>query len=217
VTTPPAASRLAPAMPRPLETVRNDLQRRLDPRYVQFPSLAPAVGAEPLVVPLGAYDSLGDAFADPYAAVRARATVHLTGRAVLIGPWSGGDVRGGPSAGGVRPACGTCLGLHWQQLRHGPSRTAREWGHDPDGCAESPVLGTTVVDVVRDVWSALFGRAEERERAGGGCRAHAGEGCAGRAPAALVRVTCVDLRVPVPRTHVVPPAPGRGPHTGARG
>jgi ribosomal protein S12 methylthiotransferase accessory factor len=204
-------------MPRPLEIVRNQLQRHLDPRYVQFPSLSPEDGAEPLVVPLGALDPLGDGCADPYAAVRARATVHLTGRTVLIGPGRGGGAPGEEGAGDARPACGTCLGLYWQRLRRGPARRAREWGHEPHGGAENPVLGTAAVDVVRTVWSAVFGPAGQRERVGGGSSAHAGTGCADRTPAGLVRVTCVDLRTPVPRTHTILPPPDCGPHTGTRG
>ncbi|WP_375546697.1 TOMM precursor leader peptide-binding protein [Streptomyces gossypii] len=44
-------------------------------------------GPAPLVVPLGAADTLGGGAPDPYAAVRPAATVHLSSRAVLIGPW----------------------------------------------------------------------------------------------------------------------------------
>lgn len=204
MTTPFAARRPAPptgaAPPRPLEVARAGLQRELDPRYVQFPSLASSAGSEPLVVPLGAADTLGDAVFDPYAGVRPRATVHLTARAVLVGPWA--DQYGSREAGGEkdvagrRSPCGTCLGLHWQLL-HGRSPRA-----DP----EPPVLTPLAVDVVRDVWSAVFDPPGRR-----------GRPAAGGVPAGAARLTCVDLRTPVPRTFRLHPEPRCESHTGCGG
>lgn len=226
MTTPSAAREPAPAAPsavrpqrppsgpRALEVARADLQRELDPRYVQFPSFAHAAGSEPLVVPLGAADRLGDVVADPYAMVRSRATLHLTGRAVLVGPWGGGRAETEPSA------CGLCLGLHWQRLRSGPEREARQWGHDPQGGEERPHVAPLVVDVVRTVWSTVFGSPGLLDP--GADPAGAGEETQGSSPPAAVadgrlRVTCVDLRVPVPRSYLLLPEDSYGLHTGCRG
>lgn len=185
------APRQTPPPVRPLEAVRVALQRELDPRYVQFPSFAHQAGSEPLVVPLGAEDPLGDLVADRYAMVRSRATIHLTGRAVLIGPWGGG-----PSAG-----CGLCLGLHWQKLRGGPRWRARAWGHGPLHRNEKPPLTPYATDVVRTVWTAVFGSREpDRPETAGPVRTSTGAG----GPA---QVTCVDLKVPEPRTHRFLPGP----------
>ncbi|MER7124875.1 hypothetical protein [Streptomyces goshikiensis] len=60
----------------PLEAARRDLARALEP-----------LGA--VVVTLGVHDALGPRAADPFAAVRPGATVHLTAREVLVGPWGG--------------------------------------------------------------------------------------------------------------------------------
>jgi ribosomal protein S12 methylthiotransferase accessory factor len=188
-----------------LEAARAALQRELDPRYVQFPSFAhQAPGSEPLVVPLGADDPLGDVVADPYAMVRSRATLHLTGRAVLVGPWGG--------EGAEPAACGLCLGLHWQRLRGGPEPDARAWGHGAPGDAERPDVPQDAVDVIRTVWSAVFDAPEPDDAPAAdlpGVPAAAGEG--------PPRVTCVDLRVPVPRTYLLLPEPPCGLHTGCRG
>lgn len=216
---------------RSLETTRAALQRELDPRYVQFPSFAHQAGSEPLVVPLATADLLGDMVSDPYAMVRSRATLHLTGRAVLVGPWGGGRVGGtGPAA------CGLCLGLYWQRLRGGPERRAREWGHDPAGWEVQPVLTPYAVEVLRGVWSAVFGSRDAGPADAGPADPGAADcgfdepgftGPDGR-PVAVpglpavagegpVRVTCVDLRVPVPRTYSLLPEPPCGLHTGCRG
>ena len=73
----------------PLEGGRAMLQRALSARHEA--EYGPAGGEHalpaPLVVPLGAADTLGFGHRDPYAAIRPTATVHLTSRAVLIGPW----------------------------------------------------------------------------------------------------------------------------------
>ncbi|MFR9673181.1 hypothetical protein [Streptomyces sp. TR02-1] len=175
--------------------MRAALQRELDPRYVQFPACALQARTEPLVVPLGPADPLGEV-TDPYAPVRARATIHLTGRTVLIGPWGGG--RRSADA-----PCGLCLGLFWQRARTGPARNARAWGHEPEGLRARPELTPSAVEVVRSVWSAVYetpvgATVSERE---------------GPPRAGASRVTCVDLRAPVPRTLRLLPQPECGRHT----
>ncbi|MFI9275513.1 TOMM precursor leader peptide-binding protein [Kitasatospora sp. NPDC052896] len=114
MTTPVAA---APAAP--FEAARALLERRLAERA------AACDAAAPLVVVLGGTDLLR---AEPAARARyrARATVHLTAQAVLVGPWGG--------APDAPPACGTCLAVRWQRLRSRTEREALETG-----------LATTVV------------------------------------------------------------------------
>ena len=72
----------------------------------------------PAVVPLGSADVL-DPDRDPHAKTRAAARVHLTSRAVLIGPWGGTD---------ESAPCGGCLGRRWQRLRTRSERDALEIG-----------------------------------------------------------------------------------------
>jgi len=82
---------------------------------------ARAVGREPpVVVPLGRADVTGDA--DPFAALRPRATVHVASDAVLVGPAGGGS---------GAAACGRCLAIRWQRLRAIPERDALETGTGP--------------------------------------------------------------------------------------
>ncbi|EST37567.1 hypothetical protein N566_12315 [Streptomycetaceae bacterium MP113-05] len=162
MTTTPTARRPADAAaagPRPLESARAHLQRELDPRFVQFPACAADTGAQPLVVPLGAADVLGDAAVDPYAAVRPHATVHLTARAVLIGPW-------GRSEDGT--GCGRCLGMRWQRLRSRSEREALEGRGTPHGAEEWPLLTPFAVDAVRAAWTAAFGPAHDENAAAHG-------------------------------------------------
>ncbi|MDT0379677.1 TOMM precursor leader peptide-binding protein [Streptomyces sp. DSM 42041] len=186
-TVPPPADAAASPGPRALESARAHLQRELDPRYVQFPACAADAGPQPLVVPLGAADVLGDAAGDPYAAVRPHATVHLTARAVLIGPW-GGEAEA--------PGCGRCLGMRWQRLRSRSEREALEGRQPLQGAEDWPLLTPFAVDAVRAAWSSAFGPVHESDPA------PAGPVAALRPPRAvpaspgaegLPRVTRVDL------------------------
>ncbi|MFI6691841.1 TOMM precursor leader peptide-binding protein [Streptomyces sp. NPDC050433] len=97
----------------------------------------------PLVVPLGAADVLGFGLPDPYAAVRPRANVQLTSRAVLVGPWGGAG----------QSACGQCLAMRWQRLRSRSEREALELGHEPHGAVDWPLLTDYAVDAV---WAAYL-------------------------------------------------------------
>ncbi|WBB64062.1 TOMM precursor leader peptide-binding protein [Streptomyces sp. WMMC500] len=125
----------------------------------------------PLVVPLGAADVLHPG-RDPWPDQRPGATVHLSSRAVLVGPWGAGrhPAAGGPPA--PRPACGRCLAMRWQRLRTRSEREALEGGFAPEGGSAWPVLTDHVADAV---WAV--------------CRAVAGR----RSPDGQARVTRVDL------------------------
>ncbi|OEV04087.1 TOMM precursor leader peptide-binding protein, partial [Streptomyces oceani] len=107
------------------------------------------------------------------------ATVHLSSRAVLLGPWQlargpGGQPSRAPSA------CGRCLAMRWQRLRSRSEREALELGYEPAGGARWPVLTDWAVDAV---WAAY--RAIHRD---GAVRTVPGAG-----EAEGPRVTRVDL------------------------
>ncbi|HET9383477.1 MAG TPA: cyclodehydratase, partial [Streptomyces sp.] len=91
----------------PLEAARQRLAAALAARS--------APGHAPRVVTLGARAAKDD----PYAETRPDALVHLTSRAVLVGPWGGDD---------DARACGTCLAMRWQRLRSRTERDALETG-----------------------------------------------------------------------------------------
>ncbi|MFF2186422.1 TOMM precursor leader peptide-binding protein [Streptomyces sp. NPDC058155] len=129
----------------PLERGRAHLQHALNVRFEAAGSAGGALPA-PLVVPLGAADALGFGLPDPYAAVRPRANVQLTARAVLVGPWGGTDLIG-------TAACGQCLAIRWQRLRSRSEREALELGHEPHGSADWPLLTDYTVDAV---WAAYL-------------------------------------------------------------
>ncbi|MEL5961241.1 cyclodehydratase, partial [Streptomyces sp. CLV115] len=99
----------------PLEDARAALHAELARRHRDLP--APTALPVPLVVPLGAADTLGFGAPDPYAELRPAANVQLTSRAVLIGPWGGGS---------GTAACGQCLAMRWQRLRSRSEREALE-------------------------------------------------------------------------------------------
>ncbi|WP_049574206.1 TOMM precursor leader peptide-binding protein [Streptomyces sp. SBT349] len=143
----------------PLEAGSALLQRELERRWRAEGCSGPA----PVVVGLGAADALGGG-RDPDGARRPAATVHLSARAVLVGPWGG--ARSGPAP------CGRCLAMRWQRLRTRSEREALEGAFAPEGGAEWPVLTAHAVDAV---WAA---RCAVRERA---------------TPDGLARVTRVDL------------------------
>ncbi|MEU3301379.1 TOMM precursor leader peptide-binding protein [Streptomyces sp. NPDC006678] len=145
----------------PFERARTRLQAELTARHAAFADDAVRVPVPvPRVVPLGAADVLGFGHPDPYSAVRPTADVHLTSRAVLIGPWGGerptgdgGHQDGGPRGGG---ACGQCLAMRWQRLRSRSEREALELGGEPHGADRWPLLTPYAVDAVWAVHRAVF-------------------------------------------------------------
>jgi ribosomal protein S12 methylthiotransferase accessory factor len=80
---------------------------------------------------------------DPADAERATALVHVTGDAVLVGPW--GDV---PPDGGAGAACGQCLAIRWQRLRSRSEREALEHGRVPTPLGSWPVVTDFLADAV---------------------------------------------------------------------
>ncbi|MFJ6568530.1 TOMM precursor leader peptide-binding protein [Streptomyces sp. NPDC091292] len=125
-------------------------------------SLAAYVGEPggPVVVPLGAADVLGRGGADPYAAVRPAATVHLTAQAVLVGPWGGG--------GGGGSACGQCLAMRWQRLRTRTERDALETGVRTRAAGVWPALTPYALDAVHALYRATVLTGAARPPAGPG-------------------------------------------------
>ncbi|MFJ1825433.1 TOMM precursor leader peptide-binding protein, partial [Streptomyces sp. NPDC088178] len=129
----------------PLEAARAALQDELTVRHARLPD--PSALPAPLVVPLGAADTLGFGRPDPYADARPAAGVQLTSRAVLIGPWGGEP--------GTK-ACGQCLAMRWQRLRSRSEREALELGGTPHGAVHWPVLTDYAVDAVWAVYRAVL-------------------------------------------------------------
>ncbi|MFG2196458.1 TOMM precursor leader peptide-binding protein [Streptomyces sp. NPDC048639] len=123
------------------------LQRELDRRYQEFAREGKGALPAPLVVPLGAADTLGDGSTDPHAGVRPGANVHLSSRAVLIGPWG---------EGAAGRACGNCLAMRWQRLRSRSEREALELGFRPHGAAAWPVLTDYALDAVWTAYRAVL-------------------------------------------------------------
>ncbi|MCX5583370.1 TOMM precursor leader peptide-binding protein [Streptomyces erythrochromogenes] len=165
----------------PLEAARRHLAEALEP-----------LGA--VVVTLGVHDALGPRAADPFAAVRPRATVHLTAREVLVGPW-GGD--------GSAPACGQCLAMRRQRLRSRSERDALETGRRPGTPTgpEWPRLSRYAHDAVYALHGAVHG---------GGVTAPAGAA----ADRALPQVSRLDLETLRIRTYPLladPLCPDCGP------
>ncbi|GGT14137.1 TOMM precursor leader peptide-binding protein [Streptomyces purpureus] len=147
------------------------------------------------VVTLGVHDALGPRSADPFAAARPTATVHLSSRAVLVGPW-GGD--------GTSPACGRCLAMRHQRLRSRSERDALETGSRP------PVTVTPrwplLTPYVRDATAALH------EAVYAGTVREPGE----PADRALPQVSRLDLETLQVRTYPLladPLCPDCGPRT----
>ncbi|MFI9582717.1 TOMM precursor leader peptide-binding protein [Streptomyces sp. NPDC052236] len=169
----------------PLEGGRAVLQRALSARYGA--EYGPAGGAlpAPLVVPLGAADTLGFGIPDPYGAIRPAATVQLTSRAALIGPWGG--ERG-------NEACGQCLAMRWQRLRSRSERETLELGYAPHGAANWPVLTDYAVDAIWAVYRAVLT---------GGCQATADTA----ADRELPQITRVDLGTLTTATFPLLPEP----------
>ncbi|MFI1225760.1 MULTISPECIES: TOMM precursor leader peptide-binding protein [unclassified Streptomyces] len=165
----------------PFDLARAGLQSALAARHAAAPGGLPA----PYTVPLGAADTLGFGHRDPYADTRPAGNVHLTSRAVLIGPWGGG-----PDAG----ACGQCLAMRWQRLRSRSEREALELGHEPHGAVYWPVLTDYAVDAVWAAYSAVLT----------GHRSHPDATPADRA---LPQVTRVDLGTLATATFPLLPEP----------
>lgn len=170
----------------PLQAARDRLQRALERRCATDPA--------PLVVPLGAADVLGESGGDPYAGVRASATVQLTAQAVLVGPW-GGD--------GTAPACGRCLGMRWQRLRSRSERDALETGSGMRAAGEWPQLHGHVLDAAGALYEAVMGGTS----APAGCPDAPGQPPAGPVPPgpspadrALPQVSRLDLETLAVRT-----------------
>ncbi|MFB6712479.1 TOMM precursor leader peptide-binding protein [Streptomyces sp. NPDC056358] len=130
----------------PLEAARAALQDELTARHARLPD--PSALPAPLVVPLGAADTLGFGRPDPYADARPAAGVQLTSRAVLIGPWGGEP---------GTTACGQCLAMRWQRLRSRSEREALELGGAPHGAVHWPVLTDYAIDAVWAVYRAVLG------------------------------------------------------------
>ncbi|MYU23165.1 TOMM precursor leader peptide-binding protein [Streptomyces sp. SID8352] len=153
---------------------RDALQTFLDARF--------GTGA-PRVVPVGAVGTgAGDAgAADPWAAQRPAARVHLTASAVLLGPW-GGD--------GTAPACGRCLAVRWQRLRSRSERNALETGgpEGPRPAGTWPLLTGHLRDTVAALCEALWGAPGPTPPA------------SGPADRALPQVTRVDATTLLVRT-----------------
>ncbi|MGW2845190.1 TOMM precursor leader peptide-binding protein [Streptomyces sp. NPDC001274] len=195
MTTAPAAP-AAPAVPvppvrgeTPLEEARTALHAELARRHREAPDAA-ALPA-PLVVPLGAADTLGHGAPDPYAELRPAANVQLTSRAVLIGPWGGG-----PGA----TACGQCLAMRWQRLRSRSEREALELGGSPNGATHWPVLTAYAADAVWSLYRAVLGDPAP---------APAGATASDTTPAdrALPRVSRIDLATLATATFPILPEP----------
>ncbi|WP_326550960.1 TOMM precursor leader peptide-binding protein [Micromonospora sp. NBC_01813] len=160
----------------PLEFGRAALQAALTDRFRRDVGNA-AHTAGPVVATVGAVDVFGVP-ALRLASVRAAADVHLTAQAVLIGPW-GGD----PDA----EACGQCLAMRWQRLRHRSEREALEHGGTAIAAGVWPVVPDYVVDAVWSVYQAAVLR-----RSGAVGRRVAG-GWHATADLSLPQVTRIDL------------------------
>lgn len=171
----------------PLEAGRARIQHELSRLHGELGRQGVDLTA-PLVVPLGAADTLGFGLPDPYAALRPGANVQLTSRAVLIGPWGGAP---------DTTACGQCLAMRWQRLRSRSEREALELGHAPHGASQWPVLTDYAVDTVWAAYCAVVA----------GCSTPPDS--AGSAPAdrALPQVTRVDLGTLATATFPLLPEP----------
>ncbi|MER5872871.1 TOMM precursor leader peptide-binding protein [Streptomyces sp. NPDC002044] len=179
----------------PLEAARRQLEGALG---------GPRAG----VVTVGVHDALGHPEADPFSAVRPAATVHLTARAVLVGPW-GGD--------GAAPACGQCLAMRWQRLRSRSERDALETGSGPVTAAGPlwPGLSRYALDAVHALHGAVFGGSVRAPGAGVASGARPGaDPAAAEADRALPQVSRLDLETLRVRTYPLladPLCPACGP------
>ncbi|MET9220183.1 TOMM precursor leader peptide-binding protein [Streptomyces sp. NPDC003300] len=180
----------------PLESAGRDLERRLAARAARAAAPAPRTAV------VGGTDVLRPEPAET-AGRRARATVHLTADAVLLGPWGGSP---------AEAACGTCLAIRWQRLRTRTEREALETGLARTAAGRWPVLPDFTVDAVWALYELTLGR-----KAGAGSETGSETG-AGTGGHDLPRVTRYDLEtglvqtVPLladplcPHPHGAPPA-----------
>ncbi|MGW5640160.1 TOMM precursor leader peptide-binding protein [Streptomyces sp. NPDC003832] len=171
----------------PLEAARQLLRDELAERR-------PA-GRVPSVVPIGARDVLGGTAGDPWAAERPCATVHVTARQILVGPW-GGD----PD----RRACGTCLAMRWQRLRSRTERDALETGSPRTLAPHWPAQPAFLADAVNLLHEAVVDRA------------HAVPPGATPADRSLPQVSCLDTATLTTRTYPLYADP-LCPHCGTHG
>ncbi|AYN31430.1 cyclodehydratase [Streptomyces albus] len=183
-----------------LESARRELWHAFAASLPDVPGAGRPVGL-PTVVTVGVHDALGPRAADPFAAVRPGARVHLTAGALLIGPW-GGD--------GTAPACGQCLAMRWQRLRSRSERDALETGSRP---------GTKATTVAPD-WPRLPGYLLDTalalyEAVSGGGRTPLAPGPTA-ADRALPQVTRLDLATLQVRSYPLLADP-LCPHCGPRG
>ncbi|MFE4579615.1 TOMM precursor leader peptide-binding protein [Streptomyces chartreusis] len=132
----------------PFEAGRARLQEDLIGRHEAYLRLGGKPLPAPLVVPLGAGDTLRGKRGDAHAAQRPQANVHLASRAVLIGPWHKTN---------SQLACGTCLAMRWQRLRSRSEREALELGYEPNGAAGWPVLADYALDAAWSTYCAVLG------------------------------------------------------------
>ncbi|MBB5121808.1 hypothetical protein AF335_09145 [Streptomyces eurocidicus] len=166
--------------PVPLAAAAVALQRLLAERC--------AAGPPPAVVPLGTTDVL-EPERDGVAG-RARATVHLTPEAVLIGPWT--------ADGGPPPACGRCLAMRRQRLRPRHEREGLEFGGPLQATGAWPPLTRYLTDAVWYAHQQTLAAADRR----------------GPRPSAAL-VTRIDLETLRTRTHPLladPLCPACGDH-----
>ncbi|MEE1926723.1 TOMM precursor leader peptide-binding protein [Streptomyces sp. TRM 70351] len=192
-------------LPQPMEQALATLRSALTGRMGRHAPVAVPVGATDAAATLGERGA-----ADPWAAVRAGARVHVTASAVLVGPW-GGD--------GTAPACGQCLALRWQRLRSRSERDALETG-GPDGPRPAgpwPLLTPYAHDAVAALCAAVLTPAPLAEAP-----------ATDPADRALPQVSRIDLRSLAVRTYPLladplcpdcgvrrAPGPGTAPAPGA--
>lgn len=125
----------------PLWTAADRLAQLLADRSVR--ARAPGVPV-PQVVALGAADTHHQEVVIP-GRNRASATVHLTSRTVLVGPW---PLR--PGAG-----CGHCLAIRWQRLRERYERDALEVGSGLRQAGVWPLVTGYLAEVVWSVYEMM--------------------------------------------------------------
>ncbi|WP_239313395.1 TOMM precursor leader peptide-binding protein [Plantactinospora mayteni] len=191
----------------PLTRAVRELARSLLDRYDRAVPSAGTRLRRPAVVSLGAANVLDRP--DP---VRRDANVHLTARAVLVGPWGGGDAEAA--------ACGHCLGRRWQRLRGRSEREALEVGSEIRGAVDWPILTGHLLDAVWSLCQAVLTTSGSpriptdpgQHRPGGGALPYVGVPAGRSAPdglptrpvpadAALPRVSRLDLATLRVATH----------------
>lgn len=128
-----------------LREATDRLRDLLDVRF------AAAGAVSPTVVALGDTD-VRRPDRDPWADRRPAATVHVSSRAVLLGPWP----RGGAG-------CGYCLAIRWQRLRERYERDVLETGTGLRAGGRWPVVTAYLADAV---FAAHAAREAEFERGG---------------------------------------------------